>query len=219
VALLEIFGWLGAFFTLGAYSMRNMLPLRCVALGANVAFIIYGAFVPVYPVMVLHLTLLPLNLYRLWEILIGMRRKCDVTARDIAFDFLKPSPRPRDFSEGDVVFRRGDRPDHVYFLEEGRVELPELGETLGDGTLFGEMEHLTDVRERTTSAICRTDCRIVTIDEKSFTAICRQHPEFVHFILRLIGQRRADGSERNPELCQVFVEEAEPRQSSGRETV
>jgi hypothetical protein len=219
VALLEIIGWLGAFLTLSAYSMRNMLPLRCVALGANVAFITYGAFVPVYPMLVLHLLLLPLNLYRLWEILNTMRRMRDGRATDIPFDVLKPFLKPREFSEGDVVFRRGDKPDHVYFLETGRVELPELGETLSDGTLFGEMAYFTNARERTASAICRSDCRIMTIDEKSFMGLYRQHPEFGHYVLRLIAQRLVDGSQRNPRLYQDFVEETEPRQTSRNETV
>jgi hypothetical protein len=207
--LLEVFGWLGAFLTLGAYSMRSMLPLRCAALGANVAFIIYGASVHVYPVLILHLTLLPLNLYRLWEIIVGIRRMRQARGADRAIDALKPFLKPTRFSDGDVVFRRGDKPDHVYFLEHGSVELPELGKTLRAGTVFGEMAYFTNDHERTTTAICRGDCSIMAVDEKSFMSLYRQHPEFGHFLIRLMAQRIIDGSQRNPELYQGFTDQAD----------
>ena len=188
--------------------MRNMLPLRCIALAANVSFIVYGAFVPVYPMLVLHLSLLPLNLYRLIEILKSMRRMREATSTDLPIDAIRPFLKPRHFSEGDVIFLRGDPPDHVYFLEKGSVELPEIGETLTDGTLFGEMAYFTRARQRTTSAVCTSDCKIMTIDERSFMGIYRQHPEFGHFIISLIAQRLVEGSQKKPELYKGFSEDA-----------
>jgi CRP/FNR family cyclic AMP-dependent transcriptional regulator len=209
MTLLEFFGWSGAFLTLSAYSMRNMLPLRCIGLAANVSFIIYGAFVPVYPMLVLHAVLLPLNLYRLSEILIAIRRMRHARGADCAIDALKPFLKPTKFSDGDVVFRLGDKPDKVYFLESGTVELPELGKMLFEGTIFGEMAYFTNDRERTTTAICKGECTIMAINEKSFMKLYRQHPEFGVYLIRLMAQRIIDGNRSSPELYNGFRESAE----------
>ena len=97
MSLLEVVGWFGAIFTLSAYSMRNMLPLRCIALAANASFIVYGAFVPVYPMLVLHLSLFPLNLVRLIEILKSMRLMREATSTELPIDAIKPFLKPRHF--------------------------------------------------------------------------------------------------------------------------
>lgn len=207
---LEIIGWLGAFFTLGAYSMRNMLSLRCIALAANLSFITYGALTPVYPMLALHAALLPLNLHRLQEILVGMKRIRMAGKVEDPIDALKPYLKPGDYSDGDIIFRRGDRPDHVYYLATGEVVLPELGETLSAGTIFGEMAYFTKSNERTTSAVCKGDCRIMKIDEKNFMTVYQQHPEFGHFLIRLMAQRLIDGARRKPDLYGGFADEAMP---------
>lgn len=201
---LEIIGWLGAFFTLSAYSMRNMLSLRCIALAANIAFMTYGALTPVYPMLALHALLLPLNLHRLREILVGMRRMRKDGQAEHPIDALKPFLRPATFKDGEVIFQRGDSPDHVYYLESGEVFLPELGETLSNGTIFGEMAYFTSAKARTTSAICKGECRIMKINEKNFMTVYQQHPEFGHFLIRLIAQRLIDGARKNPELYGGF---------------
>jgi CRP/FNR family cyclic AMP-dependent transcriptional regulator len=41
------------------------VPLRCVAIASNLAFIAYGALADLGPVLVLHLLLLPVNVGRL----------------------------------------------------------------------------------------------------------------------------------------------------------
>ena len=210
---LEIAGWLGAFFTLGAYSMRNMLSLRCIAVAANVAFITYGALTPVYPMLALHIALLPLNLYRLSEILIGLKRIRRAAKEDDPIAALKPFLKPTDFSDGDVIFRQGDSPSHVYYLERGEIALPELEETLSAGTIFGEMAYFTRSNARTTSAVCKGDCSVMKIDEKSFMAVYHQHPEFGHFLIRLMAQRLIAGARKNPALYEEFAEKAE-RQAS-----
>ena len=208
MSYLEIAGWLGALFTLGAYSMRSMLSFRCIALAANVTFIVYGALTPVYPMLGMHLCLLPLNLYRLWEILAGMKRIRSVSASDHPVAALKPFLTPIRFSDGDTVFRKGDPPDHIYFLEKGEIVLPEVGATLSDGAIFGEMAYFSSSKERTATAICKGDCSIMKIDEKSFMLVFQQHPEFGHYLIRLMARRLIDGARKNADLYEGFAEKA-----------
>jgi hypothetical protein len=43
---IEAFGYAGALLTLGTFAMTRMIPLRIIGIGANFAFIAYGALAP-----------------------------------------------------------------------------------------------------------------------------------------------------------------------------
>ena len=49
--------------------MKNMLQLRIVAIASNIAFIGYGLGLDLMPVVALHVALLPMNSWRLWQVL------------------------------------------------------------------------------------------------------------------------------------------------------
>ncbi|MCG6903346.1 MAG: hypothetical protein LJE68_11770 [Rhodobacter sp.] len=60
---------LGAgFFVIMAFYMRDQRLLRACAIVSNLLFVIYAASLSLWPVLVLHLVLLPLNAYRLFEL-------------------------------------------------------------------------------------------------------------------------------------------------------
>ena len=61
-SLVDAFGFIASIMTLVAFAQRSMLPMRVAAIAANIFFIAYGALGPYYPVLSLHLVLLPLNL-------------------------------------------------------------------------------------------------------------------------------------------------------------
>lgn len=61
----ETLGWAAALLTLLTFISADMRRLRLLALAANAAFIAYGSMAHVLPVMVLHLALVPVNLWRL----------------------------------------------------------------------------------------------------------------------------------------------------------
>lgn len=65
--LAETSGWIASACVLAAFLMRDMRPLRLVAMASNVAFIAYAAQLGLLPILLLHAALLPINLYRLWE--------------------------------------------------------------------------------------------------------------------------------------------------------
>jgi hypothetical protein len=62
-------GYLASALVLCTFLTRTMKPLRCIALGSNVAFITYSAMLQLYPVLILHCILLAVNVWRLWEIM------------------------------------------------------------------------------------------------------------------------------------------------------
>ena len=61
----EPLGYVASTLVFATFWMRTMLPLRLVAIASNVAFIGYGWLVGIKPVLMLHLSLLPMNVYRL----------------------------------------------------------------------------------------------------------------------------------------------------------
>src|SRR5262245_26720970 len=63
----EPLGYVASALVFATFWMRTMLPLRLVAIASNVAFIGYGSLVGIKPVLMLHLSLLPMNVYRLLQ--------------------------------------------------------------------------------------------------------------------------------------------------------
>ena len=67
LSVADMLGASAAGLTLLAFSQRTMLPMRLSAIGANLCFILYGALGSLYPVLALHLILVPINVFRLIE--------------------------------------------------------------------------------------------------------------------------------------------------------
>ena len=74
MTLPEALGCLASGLVLLTFGMRTMLPMRVAAIGSNLAFIAYGLSLDLSPIWVLHGILLPLNTYRLVELLHCARR-------------------------------------------------------------------------------------------------------------------------------------------------
>lgn len=60
-------GYLASLLVLATFCMRDMVTLRAVAIASNVAFIAYGWVGGSDPVLVLHLVLLPTNVWHLLQ--------------------------------------------------------------------------------------------------------------------------------------------------------
>jgi len=67
VALIEVLGYAASGCVLATFCMRAMIPLRVVAICSNVLFALFGALAHIYPVLLLHVILLPVNVVRLHQ--------------------------------------------------------------------------------------------------------------------------------------------------------
>ena len=67
----DAIGYVASTLVLTAFGMKNIVPLRVVAMCSNVVFIIYGLGLGLTPVWSLHAALLPMNAWRLVEALGG----------------------------------------------------------------------------------------------------------------------------------------------------
>ena len=66
---IEVIGFCGSLLAILTYWMREMIPLRIAAVAGSVCFLTYGILIASYPVILMEATLLPINLYRLFELL------------------------------------------------------------------------------------------------------------------------------------------------------
>ena len=111
---LEAVGYVASILVLSTFYMKTMLPLRCCAIASNIAFIAYGFFGEIYPVLVLHLVLLPLNIKRLHELRQLIRDIKRAAEAGFSFEPMIPFLTKRTFKAGHVLFRRGDRATCLY---------------------------------------------------------------------------------------------------------
>ena len=80
-------GWSAAALTLLAFAARDMAVLRLTALAANLSFMAYGATAQLWPVLVLHLVLVPLNLLRLLQ----LRQACKPQSDNLIHSKERPT--------------------------------------------------------------------------------------------------------------------------------
>jgi len=73
-------GLAAALIIVGAF-VRMMIPLRALAVASNLGFALYGALHPSILMLLLHAALLPINIYRLAEMVRLTRRVAEVRAQ------------------------------------------------------------------------------------------------------------------------------------------
>jgi len=72
-------GWCACGLMLITFCCKRVIWLRSFAVAANLAFIAYGWFGDIAPVMTLHVVLLPINLMRLAQVLQDRNRQRKLT--------------------------------------------------------------------------------------------------------------------------------------------
>jgi CRP/FNR family transcriptional regulator, cyclic AMP receptor protein len=191
--LIVIAGWLSAVLVFSSFFMKTIVPLRMVAICSNIAFITYallglkyGVFGRVYPILVLHASLLPLNLVRLRQ-LKALQRGVREASRDETIRSLVPYMRAETHAAGEVLFRKGDPANRLYVIQHGHVRFPEIGKVVSDGQVFGEIGLFAPHNVRTLSATCHGDCRLYTIKRDKVLELYYQDPRFGFFLIRLVA--------------------------------
>jgi hypothetical protein len=69
MALADLIGWVAAGLVLATFCAKRMASLRALAIVSNIAFVVYGYAAGLWPILVLHSIMLPLNVLRLREAL------------------------------------------------------------------------------------------------------------------------------------------------------
>jgi hypothetical protein len=189
----QLVGYAASLLVFSTFYMKTMIPLRSVAIASNVAFLTYGYFAHLYPVFLLHVVLLPLNVLRLRQ-MYGLKERLrqSLERREMSLEWMLPFVKRESFKAKEPLFHKGDAANKLYYLEQGTVSLPEVNRTVQTGEIIGEMGVFSPFKERTASAICTTDATFLVLDERTALELYYQNPDFGLFMVRTIIRRFLD---------------------------
>jgi CRP/FNR family cyclic AMP-dependent transcriptional regulator len=95
------------------------------------------------------------------------------------------------FPAGQTIFSEGTNGEVMYVVKEGEVEVRVHGgivETVGPGGILGEMA-LIDQNPRSATAVAKTDCTLVPVNEVRFKFLVQQVPAFSLEVMRVMASR------------------------------
>lgn len=195
-ALIEMLGYAGALLTLAAYSMRQMLVLRLVGLSANVMFVLYGFYAEVYPQLLLHGLLLPLNSWRLFELRRLRSRSQQLEERDLIFDRLLPAMKVQPVHAGQTLFARGDEANELFYVVSGELRLDEIEVSIGPGEMFGELGLLQPEGRRTMGVTCAQSGELMVVPYQAVREILAHDPAVSGSMMKIASRRLLNDIER-----------------------
>lgn len=185
----EYFGYLAAILMFSTFYMKRMIPLRAVGIASNMTFIVFASSAHVWPLLVLHCCLLPLNTLRMVQMIRLVNKVKDANKGDFSMSFLVPFMQRESFKKDDVIFKKGDESDKMFYLQKGSIRIEESGMVLTEGELIGEIGIFSPHKTRTATIVCDTDVEFYTIPDKKIIEIYYQNPEFGLYLVQLIIKR------------------------------
>ena len=106
-------------------------------------------------------------------------------------NILEKDAVPINLTPGQVIFEYGQTRDFMYIVKKGQVDIVVHGavvETVGEDGFFGEMA-LIDQAPRSATAIAKTDCTLIKLDERQFLFLVQETPFFAIIMMRTMAGR------------------------------
>jgi hypothetical protein len=184
-----ILGFIGAALMVASYLMKSMLPLRVVALAANVFLVIYAVNGGSWPTVALYLAMIPINIKKVREILKLVRAIEHAKADSPVGEWLLPHMTRRLAKAGETLWRRGDKATEMLYVESGELKLLEYDTTIGPGSIVGEIGLFAPDNRRTRTIVCATDCTLYSLSAEGMAKLYFQNPKLGFHVMRLIVAR------------------------------
>ena len=127
-------GIFSSIFLIASYTMTTMIPLRIFGILTNLVLITFSFTTGNYATMILHMALLPLNSYRLHQMLTLVRDVKKSVNSDLSMAWLKPFMTERQCQAGEVLFYKDEKAEEMFYIVSGRYRLVEMGMELPLGT-------------------------------------------------------------------------------------
>lgn len=201
MSLVEGLGYAASAMVLATFCMSTMIPLRAVAIASNVLFAAYGYVADLYPVLALHMILLPVNLFRLVQFYRLVRDVRSAQNGELPIESLLPYMSERNLAAGETLIHKGDRADQLYFLADGRLDIVELGKTLEPGALLGEIGVFARDQERTATIRAATACRLYALSESKAKQLFFQNASFGFAIMQMMINRLLENNRKLQEAA------------------
>jgi len=155
-------------------------------------------------VMILHAILLPVNVVRLVQIRKLVHGMQAAENAELSIQSLLPFMSRRRLKAGDVLVRKGDEADAMFYLMQGKMKIQEIGKVVGPGTLVGEIGVFAHNRARMATVICNTDCEVCELSEVKAKELYFQNPSFGYAVLQIIISRLLENANLSASSTQVI---------------
>ncbi len=188
----ELLGYIASLLVFLTFCMKTLVWLRVIAIASNVVFIAYGIGASLYPILILHVVLLPLNLFRLWQHVDLIDRVKMAAREDATAEALLPFMQSLNVEADQLLFERGDPADRLYYVVDGSISIAGVENALGPGDIFGEIGLFSKEATRTATARADVDSTLCTIERETVLRLYVEHPLFGLAITRLIVGRLVD---------------------------
>lgn len=117
---------------------------------------------------------------------------------EVALQFFKAYGRPESIAAGKTIFAENEGAANVfsagsrmYLLLDGEVALSVGKQPIGavaKGEIFGEMASISHL-PRSATAVAKTACNVIALDEKQFLGAVEKSPEFALMLMSIIIAR------------------------------
>src|SRR5262249_1324292 len=115
INLANFLALLGVISFVATHLMRTIVPLRICAIIGNMFFVGYALLVSSMTPLSLYGMLVLINVVRLYQML-NLVNKARVSAQgNLSMDWLKPFMNRRNYGKGDLLFRKGDVANEMFF--------------------------------------------------------------------------------------------------------
>ena len=172
-----------------SYLMKNMLPLRMVALSANVFLVVYAVQGGSWPTVVLYVAMIPINVKKVMQIKKLIRAIENAKADTPIGEWLLPHMTRRQAKAGQTLWNKGDKATEMLYVESGRLNMIEYDESIGAGAIFGEIGLFAPDNRRTRTVVCETDCTLYGLSADAMAQLYYQNPKLGFHVMRMIVAR------------------------------
>src|ERR1700735_4473519 len=189
ITLANMFALIGAIFFVATLLTQTMVPLRVANMIGCAYFAGFGALTGAITTFLLYLLMVPINAYRLRQMLVLVKKARNATKGDTSMEWLKPFMTERKYRKGDVLFKKDDVANEMLLTVTGTFLVTEFGLEVPPGRLMGELGFLTPDNRRTATIECIEDGHVLTITYEKLLEIYFQNPQFGYYFLVLTSQR------------------------------
>ena len=196
ITLANMFALVGAIFFVATLLTQTMVPLRVANMVGCTFFVGFGALAGDVKTFLLYLLLLPINAFRLRQMLNLVKKARSATQGDTSMEWLKPFMTERKYRKGDIVCKKDDPADEMFLTVTGNFLVTEIGVDLPPGRLMGELGFLSPDNRRTATVECTQDGLVLTITYEKLLEIYFQNPQFGYYFLVLTSQRLLENISR-----------------------
>lgn len=189
ITLANSFALVGAIFFVATLMTHTMVPLRVANMIGCAFFALFGALTGAVATFLLYLLMIPINAYRLRQMLALVKKARTATQGDMSMEWLKPFMTDRKYRKGDILMKKGDVANEMLLTVTGKYRVVEINVEVPPGRLMGELGFLTPDNRRTATIECIEAGSVLTISYEKLLEIYFQNPQFGYYFLVLTSQR------------------------------